>query len=108
MKFPFLSETSGGIRLALYVQPNAPMSKVVGVYQDRLKIKIQAVPADGRANAEVVSFLSEVFSVPPSAVEILSGTTGRNKYVMIAGQSLSTAMATLAELAEITEPAVNG
>ncbi len=102
MKYPFLSETTGGIRLALYIQPNAPKSEIVGLYQDRLKVRIQAVPADGRANAEVISFLSEVFEVPMSSVEIISGDTGRNKFVAIAGVAVSQALQTLSQITTAT------
>lgn len=103
MKYPFLSEMTGGIRLALYVQPNAPKNEIVGVYQDRLKIKVQAVPADGRANAEVVSLMSEIFEVPKTNIEILSGDTGRNKFIAISGATMSQALQTLSA---ITQPAM--
>ena len=93
--------------MALYIQPNAPKSEVVGVYQDRLKIRIQAVPVDGRANAEVVAFLSEIFSVPKSAVEIISGDTGRNKFVAITGATISQALQTLSELTVPVTPVVS-
>jgi uncharacterized protein (TIGR00251 family) len=98
MKYPFLSETTGGIRLALHIQPNSAKNEVVGIHQDRLKIKIRAVPTDGRANAEVILFLSEVFEVPKSSVEIISGNSGRNKFVAIAGSTISQALQTLSML----------
>ena len=37
----------------VWVQPGAKKSAVVGTYQGRLKLKIQAPPVDGKANKAV-------------------------------------------------------
>ena len=40
---------------------------------------------EGKANRELIDFLSEVLDVPARAITILSGATGRMKRVAIAG-----------------------
>jgi len=50
---------------------------------ERLRIRLQAPPVDGRANAALVEFLSEAFSVPRASVSIERGLTGRDKLVRI-------------------------
>lgn len=51
----------------------------------RLRVVVSAPPTDGKANRAVVALLAEVFGVPPSAVTILRGETGRKKTVRIEG-----------------------
>ncbi len=85
-----LSELKNGIlikdkvvTLAIYVQPNAKRSEFEKIHDDQLKIKIKAPPEDGRANKEVIDFLSEFFSVSKQSVSLLKGHTSRKKKVQI-------------------------
>jgi hypothetical protein len=52
---------------------------------EALKVSVPAPPLDGRANAALVEFFSEVLSVPRSAVQVVAGEQSRNKIVRIAG-----------------------
>jgi uncharacterized protein (TIGR00251 family) len=56
---------------------------------EALKISLSAPPLDGRANAALVEFFSEVLAVPRSAVQVVSGERSRNKLIRIAGWSSS-------------------
>ena len=75
----------GGVELHLQVQPRASRTEVVGPHGGALKIRLAAPPVDGEANDELVRFLAKVLGVPRSAVEIVSGETGRRKRVRVAG-----------------------
>ena len=48
-----------------------------------LKIRLTSPPVDGAANKLCREFLSDLLSVPKSAVEIISGETSRHKRVKI-------------------------
>jgi len=48
-----------------------------------LKIRIQAPPIDGRANAALIELLAREFDVPKSAITIEQGELGRQKRVCI-------------------------
>jgi uncharacterized protein (TIGR00251 family) len=72
-----------GIILNLQIQPRASKSEVCGVQGDALKIRLTSPPVDGAANMLCCEFLAELFHVPKSAVEILSGETSRHKRVKI-------------------------
>ncbi len=65
--------------LAVQVQPRASCTKIMGVHAERLKIKITAPPIDGKANAEIIKFLSKLFKVAKSQVQLMSGETSREK-----------------------------
>jgi uncharacterized protein (TIGR00251 family) len=73
----------GDLVLELRVQPRAPRSGFAGVHGGRLRVRLQAPPVDGRANAALVEFLAEAFDVPRARVTIEHGLTGRDKRVRI-------------------------
>ena len=69
--------------LAVHVQPRAHRDEIVGIHGDRLKIRIAAPPVEGRANQHLIGFLAEVFDVPASNVELLGGSSGREKRLRV-------------------------
>lgn len=76
-----------GATFAIRVQPRAARTAISGRVGDALKVSVSAPPLDGRANAVVVEFFSEVLSVPRSAVQVVAGERSRNKMVRIVGCS---------------------
>jgi uncharacterized protein (TIGR00251 family) len=78
-----------GIVLNLHIQPRASKSEVCGVQGDALKIRLTSPPVDGAANKFCREFLAELFHVPKSAVEIVSGETSRHKRVKITASDIS-------------------
>ena len=72
-------------RLVVHVVPRAQRTEVAGRHGDALKIKLQAPPVDGAANAELVRFVAERLGVPRGAVTITAGHTGRRKTLEIVG-----------------------
>ena len=68
------------------VVPNAPKTAAAGAYGDGVKIKINAPAMDGKANAELIKFLSKFFGIERGAIEIISGETTRDKVVRIDAQ----------------------
>jgi uncharacterized protein (TIGR00251 family) len=67
------------------VQPRASRSEIAGLHGERLRIRLQAPPVDGRANAALVEFLADAFDVPRASVIVEHGLTGRDKRVRIRG-----------------------
>ncbi len=66
------------------VIPGSKFNQVIGYMADgSLKIKIKAKPVEGRANKELIKYLSDILEVKESEIEILSGQTSRNKIVRI-------------------------
>jgi hypothetical protein len=80
---PLCTVNGDGIVLNLHIQPRASKSEVCGVQGDALKIRLTSPPVDGAANKLCREFLAELFHVPKSAVEIISGETSRHKRVKI-------------------------
>lgn len=69
--------------LFLHLQPKASKSEFCGEHGDRLKVRVQAPPIEGRANEALVAFLAEAFGVPRRQVLVLSGELARQKTVAI-------------------------
>ena len=75
-----------GLRIAVRVRPGASRTRVGGRYgADALVVAVGARPVEGRANAALVEAVAEAFAVRRSAVTLLSGHTGRDKLVFVAG-----------------------
>jgi uncharacterized protein len=71
--------------LDLHVQPGASRSEFAGRHGERIKVRIAARAADGRANHALIEFLAAHFGVPRRCVTILSGAKSRSKRVAIEG-----------------------
>lgn len=69
--------------LQLHVRPGAKKNEYAGLHGDRLKLKIHAPPVDGKANAELVEFISQQFNIGKSSITLLHGTQGRDKTLRI-------------------------
>jgi uncharacterized protein (TIGR00251 family) len=50
-----------------------------------LQLKIAAPPEKGKANQELIDFLSRLLDVKKSSISIVKGATGRNKYIAVKG-----------------------
>ena len=73
------------IKLFIDVQPGAKVTEVVGIYQDALKIRLQAPPIDGKANHLLQKFLANLFKVPRKQVKLVYGEKNRKKVFEISG-----------------------
>ena len=76
-------ERDGCIILNVRVLPRASKDSIQGLLGDALKVRIQAPPVEGKANAYLIKFLSKHWKVSRSNIEIISGETGRNKRLRI-------------------------
>jgi len=81
---------------------NAPQNQVIG-YNPRgeLKIKIRALPEKGKANLELVDFLSQLFSLNKSDINIISGCSSEHKLLRLAGIEARQAQQILQKLLDI-------
>lgn len=69
--------------LTCHLQPKASKDEFAGLHGEALKVRIQAQPIEGKANAALVKFLASQFGVSKSAIEIISGELNRHKRVRI-------------------------
>ena len=65
------------------VSPRSSKNEVAQMPDGNLKIKMTAVPVDGKANEALIKILSRYFNVAKSHIKIKKGLTGRDKIVEI-------------------------
>jgi len=97
-----LRSVEGGVTLAVRALPGAKRkTAVLGVYCEgekaRLKIAVQAPAVEGRANSALIEFLAEMFGVPKSYVELVSGELSRSKVFLLRGVTIARAQAKIGE-----------
>ena len=76
-------EKDGSVTFRVRVQPRASRTELAGEYGDALKLRITAPPVEGKANEECRRFLAKLLDVPASAVEIVSGTSSKDKVIRV-------------------------
>lgn len=81
----WLHPLNDGCVLTVKVTPRANKSEIAGAESDWLRVRLQAPPVDGKANAELAAFLAKTFGIPKRAVELLAGDTSRLKRVKLHG-----------------------
>lgn len=84
MKIPY-TRNQDEITLKVLVKTGSKNSGIEGVEEDKVKIKLKSKPIDGAANSELIEFLSEIFKVSKSNIEIVKGVTSRIKIIKIRG-----------------------
>ena len=72
-------------RLEVQVQPDASRNTVVRFKDGVWHIRIAAPPVKGKANQELIKFLSEVLEISRSRLSIEKGATGKRKVLVING-----------------------
>ncbi len=77
------------MKVAVKVIPNAKQNAVVEDIVDSLgrslKLKVNQVPEDGKANKAVIELLADYFEVKKSAIRVVTGLTSKNKIIEIDG-----------------------
>jgi len=75
---------NGSVQFYVRVRPGMPKTIVKSIMDDEsIKIDIAAVPEGGKANAELMRFLAQEFSVPKNHVRMLSGAGNRVKLLRV-------------------------
>jgi uncharacterized protein (TIGR00251 family) len=71
------------IRLEIKAVPGASKTEFAGVKDGRLRIRLAAAPEDGKANAELLSFLSRALGCAKRDLQLISGEKSRLKVVAL-------------------------
>ena len=88
-KMPFKTTTSG-LTINIRLSPNAQKNKILGTHEiennkKALKVAINAIPEDGKANKALITFLAKTWKIPKSSISLISGHTNKNKILFIEG-----------------------
>jgi len=79
-----LHDGKTGAAITVRVTPRTAKNEIHDILDDgTVKIRLTAPPVEGKANKELIKFLSSVLDIPPSSIEILAGQTSHDKLVSI-------------------------
>ena len=76
-------------RLHVRVTPRASHNEVCGFTDNVLHVKVAALPDRGKANKELIDYLSVILDIKKSSLHLLKGHTSRNKVIAVDGLSLN-------------------
>ena len=84
----FFEITDKGILLRVRLSPNSSCCKVSGIFttpdnEDYLKISVICIPEKGKANSELITWLSKKLKTAKSDISIISGELDRYKKILI-------------------------
>ena len=70
--------------LTVHVKPGARESRLESILDDQtVKIAVSAPAQEGKANQELIAFLSKTLHTPKSSIEITRGLSTRLKHVTL-------------------------
>jgi len=72
-------------KLAVRVTPGAKRNAITALKGGVWQIKIAAPPVEGKANEELLAFLSKKLNVRKSSLKVVKGQASRSKLVSISG-----------------------
>ena len=79
----------GPATIAVQVQPNASQNRIIRFEDGVLHLRVAAPPVKGKANQELLKFLSRILAVGKSNLAIEKGDTSKRKIIVIKGLTQS-------------------
>ena len=72
-------------RISVKITPNAKQNSVISETDGVWTFKIASQPIEGKANAELIKYLSKILDIAKSNITIDKGQTSRIKKILIEG-----------------------
>jgi len=86
---------TGDCLVNIHVMPNAPQTKTDGLYgeegQESLRVRLHALPIDGKANEALVKWLAKELGIAQREVTLVRGQTSRRKQLRIDSSAVAVA-----------------
>ena len=79
----WIKPSAGRLLVEVKVLPGASVSRVAGIRDGALLVRVAAPPEKGKANEELRDCLARALGIPRSAVELVSGLTSRRKRLSV-------------------------
>lgn len=85
-----VQESDEGVVLSAKIVPGSSSTRICGLLDGMLKVKVAAPPEKGKANQCLLRFLTKELGLKKNAVSLISGKTSPVKHVRIVGISAET------------------
>jgi uncharacterized protein (TIGR00251 family) len=93
----WFKSSSGRLLVEIKALPGASRSRVAGIRDGALLVRVAAPPEKGKANDELRSCLAEALGLSKSEIELVSGASSRRKRVSLPA-GMEAALLRLAEI----------
>jgi len=77
--------TSAGVRFAVRLSPRSATTRIEGVIDGVLRIRVAAPAVEGAANTALVRLLADELGLALRDIRIVAGARSRHKLVMVDG-----------------------
>ena len=77
------------------IKPNSAKNSIAGVFADMIKVKICASPEKGKANKELLEYLSSILKIPKNDIDIIHGRFSNIKEIQIKNKSKESVLSEL-------------
>ena len=78
-----IQNTKDAITFKAKIVPGSSKTCIAGILNGMLKVKIAAPPEKGRANQQLIKFLSKFLEVKDNSIKITSGNTSPIKTIQV-------------------------
>lgn len=78
----YIKDIDEGVVLNIAVKPNSK-KQVIDFNPNFLSISLKSSPEKGKANRELLKYLSKILDIPISKIQLISGHTSRDKRILI-------------------------
>jgi uncharacterized protein YggU (UPF0235/DUF167 family) len=95
-----LSDTPQGVSILVRVIPRASRTRIDGIRDGRLLVRLAANPVDGAANEALVAFLGKLLRLPSRNIAVTAGLQNRNKRLLLSGIEVEHVRAVLTKTLE--------
>jgi len=89
-KLKIEGHNEGVVFMAKIVPGSSGPTRICGLLDEMLKVKVSAAPEKGKANQCLIKFLSKQLGVKKNAVSIISGLRSPVKHVKVTGMTADT------------------
>ena len=80
---PPIASTEDGILITVHVVPNAGQTEILLERDGGIMMRVNAKPVKGKANREIIKWLSKKLGTPSSRIRIVAGLTSSLKAIAI-------------------------
>ena len=77
-----IKETEQGLIIRIKIVPNSSKNDIIKE-DEFIKVKVTAQPIENKANKALIEYLSKNFKIPKTNIEIIKGSTSKDKTILI-------------------------
>lgn len=74
--------------VTLWIQPGAKKTEPMGIFDNKLKLRLNAPPVEGKANTALIKYLSKTLAIRQSKISLQAGALSRHKTIHIESDTM--------------------